>query len=171
MNLPIGTRPTPEHPTQKSLDLLGAGLVLCFNAKLGRYEVWMRELKELPRLDGLIGHETRVDYGFIVRVTNPDGVGFAEPGPWLLNVLRARDSRHRPVKEAAEEAMRDLKAAEAAEAAERDRRESALVEEIALDNIPLWKQESDPHLTGKRYTEWNPEPIHIPTAKTPMEAA
>ena len=171
MILPPTTRPTPEHPTQKSLDLLGADLVLCFNAKLGRYEVWRKELKSLPRLDGLIGREVRTDFGFIVRVTNPDGTGYAEPGDWLLATLRARDSRHRPVKEAAEEALRDIKATEAAQVAAQEKSATDLFEEIALDNLPLWRQKADPHATGKRYTEWRAEPVNIPTAKTPLEAA
>lgn len=150
LTLPEGTVLRTDHPTQRSLDLLDAGLVLAFNDKLKRYEVWRRQLTRKG-----------FDYGFIVRVTAEPN-GYAEPGEWLLTKLRARDSRYRPAQEAAEEVLSELRAAEEAAWKADEHRHDDLRDEIAREYLPLWKKKADPDGTTRDYKAWDPEPVHFP---------
>ena len=138
----------PEHPTQRSLDLLDADLRLAYDAKLNRWCVYR------PRLtpQGLF-------WDLIERVTGPDGTGREEPGEWLVRRLRERDSRYRPAQEAAEAVLKEIRADEQKAREEDEHFLDDVREEVIKDFIPLWQQKADPHYTGKRYRDWEKEPV------------
>lgn len=140
-----------DHPFQRSLDLLDADLVLAWNTRVERYEVYRKELT--PR--GLF-------FGHIERVTAPGGQGFAEPGEWFAEKLRARDSRYRPANEAAEEVLAQLRAEEKADLEAEEHALDGVREEVIKDYLPLWRKKADPDEFAKRYTTWDPEPVHFP---------
>lgn len=154
MNLPTQTIPMTDHPAQKSLDMLDAGLFLAWNSRLERYEVWRRETGPRPIVS------------FIIRCSSEKGEYIDPSASWVMDQLRQRDGRHNTVEDAAEAALRGMREREAAEKAAQERALTDLSEEIALDNIPLWKRKSDPHYTTVDLKDWNPEPVHIPTAKS-----
>lgn len=143
---------------QRMLDLLDAGLVLAFNTKLKRFEVWRKELDDRG-----------VFYGFIIRVQGPDGE-FRKPGEWLINELRARDSRYAGAEEAAQNVLREIRESEkkALEADEKKIEDATreVAEEIAYDYNLEAQLKSDPHITGRRRYDWDPEPVQVPTAKS-----
>ena len=147
--LPPHVLPATSHPTQTSLDLLDAGLLLCRNTRLERYEVWRRTLEERG-----------VYYGFIIRVED-DGRPI-EPGEWLLNKIRARDSRYRPADEAAREALADIKKQEQADEAAREHAFDQIHEELATEFIPLWRKKAEPDEFAREYKDWDKEPITFP---------
>jgi hypothetical protein len=146
--LPADTLDRSDHPTQKSLNLLDAGLFLVWSVADSRYEVWRKEFT--PR--GVL-------YSGILPVV--DGERPVEPGEWLLNKLRARDSRYRPAKEAAEEVLSEMRAQEQAEAAADEHRLDALHEELALDYLPLWRKKADPDEFAREYKDWDKAPVHF----------
>lgn len=146
--LPTGTVARPDHPTQKSLDLLDAGLVLAQDSKTRRYEIWRRELTRYGVL-----------YTGILPVVGPDGATPVDPGDWLIEKLRARDSRYRPAKEAAAEVLKEIHEQEAADAIADDNRLDAVREEVIKDYLPLWRQKADPHYEGRRYTHLEKKPV------------
>lgn len=154
--LPEGTIARPDHPTQTSLNLLDAGLLLAWNTKDCRWEIWRRELT--PR--GVL-------FSGIMPVTAPDGETPIQPGEWLMNRLRARDSRYRPAKEAAEEVLSEIRAQEAKDLYDDEHRLDALHEELALDYLPLWRKKADPDEFAREYKDWDPVPVHF----TPKDAA
>lgn len=149
--LPDGTVARPDHPTQKSLDILDAGLVLAQDTKNGRYEIWRRELTRLGVL-----------YTGILPVVNAEGTP-VDPGDWLVNKLRARDSRYRAADEAAAEVLKEIHEQEASDAIADDNRLDAVRESVIKDYLPLWRQKADPHYEGKRYTHLTKNPVHFAT--------
>lgn len=152
-------RQLPEHVIsategQRLLDLLDANLVVRWNAKLHRYEVWRWTLDAKG-----------IDWGFLLRLDHAQ-----KPGEWLLNKLRARDSRYRPAEEAAEEVLREIRESEEAERKAKqdatDRKITEIAEEIAYDYRPEAQLKADPHYTGRRRRGWDPEPVHFAKAKS-----
>jgi hypothetical protein len=136
---------------QRQLELLDPSLVLAFNTKLKRFEVWNKQLTSKG-----------VFYGFIMRVDDGKG-GFAEPGQWLIDKLKSRDSAYAGAEEAAQNVLREIRESERA-ALEADQKKDddavrEVAEEIAHDFTLEAQLKSDPHITGKRRYEWDPEPI------------
>lgn len=148
-SLPPYVLPQTSHPAQRMLDLLDAGMVLTFNTKVRRHEVWRKTLME----DGPF-------YGFIIGLEQG-----SEPGEWLLNKLRERDSRHNSVKDAANKVLDEIRAGEQAELDSEERKLTELNEEVAKDYIGLWKRKADPHHTTVELKDWDPVPVQVPTAK------
>jgi hypothetical protein len=152
-----------DHAGQKLLALLDSSLLLAFNDKLKRWEVWNFEWDSLG-----------MRYGFITRLLADDKRGgYAEPGEWMIDRLRARDSRYAGADEAWKNAKRELDASEAKVDAEKqaaeDARFSDLSEHVAKDYLPEFQKLSDPHWTTRQRTEWNPESVHFGQAGSKRE--
>ena len=147
---------------QRSLDLLDAGLVVAFNTKRQRFEVWTRTLDARG-----------VFYGFVMRVEGPKGE-FVEPGEWFLEQLRARDSRYAGANTAAKNVLAEIRESER-KALEDDEKRDAdrsreVTDEIAYDYTLEAQLASDPHYTGRRHYEWDPAPVSQPVKKSLREA-
>ena len=132
---------------QRMLYVLDPTLVLAFNTKLKRYEVWNKTLT----VDGPF-------YGFIIRCQGKDG-SFREPGGWLIDFLRGRDSAHAGPEEAIKNVLDEIHESErAADAASQKKDDDAVrevAEEIAHDYTLEAQLKSDPHITGRRRYVWD----------------
>lgn len=74
--LPRHVYPRYDHPVYARLqEVFGPAVELMWNARLERFEVWTFGM-------------------FHERVVAPGGSGFAEPGDWLINRMRAEDPRY-----------------------------------------------------------------------------
>lgn len=134
---------------QRQLSLLDPSLVLAFNTKLKRYEVWNKTLDRKG-----------VFYGFIMRVQGNKGE-FQQPGDWLVGALKARDSAYAGAEEAAKNVLAEIKEDERKAYAADEKKDGDAVrevaEEMAFDYNLEAQLKSDPHITGKRRYEWDPE--------------
>jgi len=138
---PLGQR------VQRMLEVLYPNLVLAFNTKLKRFEVWEKQLTP-----------NGVFYGFIIRVDDGKG-GFAEPGEWLIGVLKARDSAYAGPDEAIKNVLAEIHKGEEEERAAAQKRDddrvAEVAQEIALDHRLEAQLKSDPHITGRRHYVWD----------------
>ena len=146
--LPDHVIPRRDHKAQKFLNLLDANLLLCWNGRINRYEVWRSELQ--PR---------GIFYGFIRRLIAKDH-DYLEPGEWLLTEFRRRDPRYVPLKDAVAEQLKDIKEQEAQERVADENRNANLRDEIAREYIPLWRKKADPDEFAKEYHDWDKAPIY-----------
>lgn len=171
MLLPPHVQLRDQHPTQASLDLLDAGLVLCWNARITRYEVWRREFGQFRRADGRLGRELRMDYQFILRAVAEDQ-SFMEPGEWLIAKLRERDSRFRDPKDAWATVKAELDADERRGEDEIQRKLDEARMNVIETYLPLWRKKADPDEFAREYKDWDPEPVHFAVSRTtPMREA
>jgi len=126
-------------------------LVLAYNTRQKRFEVWRKELT----VNGPF-------YGAIMPVVGDKGE-FVEPGQWLIGKLKARDSAYAGPEEAIKNVLKDIHKGEAEEQAAAQKRDdeavSEVAQEIALDHTLEAQLKSDPHITGKRRYEWDPESV------------
>lgn len=129
--VPLHVIPRFDHPAQRTLQMVDESLLLYFNVKLHRYEVWNGS-------------------GFIQRVIAPGG-GFMEPGEWFMQQLRMVDPRSNPdlddiVRRHREQADAPTKEKEAALAAKTKEKVGVIVDRYAED---LRRELFD---TGNRFT-------------------
>lgn len=144
-----------DHAGQRLLSLLDDSLLLCFNDRLKRWEVWR-----------FTWDSRGMTYGFITRLLADDKRGgYAEPGPWMIDRLKGRDSRYAGAAEAWKNVKAELDASEKRAQVEKDRRENELMtpisEELAYDYQPEFQKLSDPHWTTRQRTEWDTVPVHF----------
>jgi hypothetical protein len=161
--LPAHIIPRRDHAGQKLLALLDSSLLLAFNDKLKRWEVWNFTWDSLG-----------MRYAFITRLLQDDREGgYAEPGQWMIDRLKGRDSRYAGAKEAWENTKRELNASEAKADAEKQAAEDAkftdLNEHVARDYRPEFQKLADPHWTTRQRTEWDPVPVHFGQAGSKRE--
>lgn len=152
--LPDHVLPRRDHSGQGMLNLLDGKLLLCFNDKLKRWEVWRYEPFDVRG----------PSYAFITRLLADDRRGgYAEPGQWMVDRLKARDSRYAGADEAWKNVKKELdeseRAADNAKQKAEDARFTDLNEEVAMDHRLEWQLQADPHYTGRRHLEWDPEPV------------
>lgn len=143
----------PDHSGQKMLDLMDAGHRLCFNDKLKRWEVWQ-----------FIWDSLGMRYEFVTRLLADDRKGgYADPGQWMIQRLRARDSRYAGADEAWKNVKAELDASEALATAAKEQvwedKLSNLNEDVAKSHRLEWQLQADPHWTGRRHTEWDTEAV------------
>lgn len=144
-----------EHAGQRLLSLLDESLLLCFNEKLKRWEVW-----------NFTWDSRGMTYAFITRLLADDKRGgYAEPGQWMIERLRGRDAKYAGAAEAWKNVKAELDASEARERIEKERRENDLMtpisEELAYDYRPEFQKLADPHWTTRQRTEWDTVPVHF----------
>lgn len=161
--LPAHIIPRRDHAGQKLLALLDSSLLLAFNDKLKRWEVWNFEWDSLG-----------MRYAFITRLLADDRKGgYAEPGQWMVDRLKARDSRYAGADEAWKNVKAELDASEARARLEQERAEAAkftdLNEHVAKDYLPEFQKLSDPHWTTRQRTEWDTVPVHFGQAGSKRE--
>lgn len=138
---PLGTS------VNRSLQFLDEMLLLAWNNDATRFEVWRKEFTSRG-----------VFYGPIMPVTGSKGE-FVEPGEWLVQRLRARDSASAGPTEAIKNVLAEIHEGERKEReASQKRDDDAVVnvaDEIALDHTLEAQLKSDPHITGRRRYTWD----------------
>ncbi|MGH2384535.1 MAG: hypothetical protein ACRDGB_05725 [Candidatus Limnocylindria bacterium] len=123
-----------DHPAQRTLDLLDAELVLRFNKKLERYEVWRRlmrgQFSAIPTdVDSLYVWE------FMTRCEQ--GGRFIAPGEWLRVKLARRDARYVGAEAAAAAAIAEIDAHNAQLEAQKRAAQQEQIAEIAHEYAPI----------------------------------
>lgn len=151
------------HAFQGALDEMDAGLSLCWNTRLDRFEIWRHWWSDLDPL------HIRPVWGFVIRITGPDGTGFAHPGAFAIQLLRERDARHNSLEAIVKTYARELNASQEAWAASEQAKaddkvheaneRAPLIARALLDDptigkpYPVAKPKEDEHGRGQPATE------------------